>query len=70
MTHDLPRIQAASFLTLHYRLAGPAGEVINTFGGKPATPSLGTGEFSPDGERGRRGLEGGRTGVWRKWAVH
>jgi FKBP-type peptidyl-prolyl cis-trans isomerase SlpA len=26
-----------SFLTLHYRLAGPAGDIINTFGDKPAT---------------------------------
>jgi FKBP-type peptidyl-prolyl cis-trans isomerase SlpA len=59
MTHDLPRIQAASFLTLHYRLAGPAGEVINTFGGKPATLSLGTGELSPEVERCLIGLEEG-----------
>jgi FKBP-type peptidyl-prolyl cis-trans isomerase SlpA len=42
------RIQAGSFLTLHYRLAGPDGaDVINTFGGKPATLSLGTGQLSP-----------------------
>ncbi len=40
-------VQAGSFLTLHYRLSGPAGDVINTFGGKPATLSLGTGELSP-----------------------
>ena len=59
MTHDLPCIQAASFLTLHYRLAGPAGEVINTFGGKPATLSLGTGELSPEVERCLIGLEEG-----------
>lgn len=50
MTPDTPRIQAHSFLTLHYRLAGPAGDVINTFGGKPATLSLGSGELSPDVE--------------------
>ena len=59
MTHDLPRIQAASFLTLHYRLAGPAGDVINTFDGKPATLSLGTGELSPEVERCLMGLEEG-----------
>ena len=59
MTQDLPRIQAASFLTLHYRLAGPAGEVINTFGGKPATLSLGTGELSPEVERCLLGLQEG-----------
>jgi len=41
-------IQAGSFLTLHYRLAGPdGGDLINTFAEKPATLSLGTGELSP-----------------------
>lgn len=44
---DLPVVQAGSFLTLHYRLAGPAGDVINTFNEKPATLSLGAGELSP-----------------------
>ena len=47
MTSVLPRVQAGSFLTLHYRLSGPAGDIINTFDGKPATLSLGTGELSP-----------------------
>lgn len=37
-----------SFLTLHYRLAGPDGsDVVNTFHEKPATLTLGTGELSP-----------------------
>jgi len=40
-------VQPGSFLTLHYRLAGPAGNLINTFGGKPATLSVGAGELSP-----------------------
>ena len=44
---ELPVVQAGSFLTLHYRLAGPAGDVINTFNEKPATLSLGAGELSP-----------------------
>ena len=44
---SLPSVQSGSFLTLHYRLAGPAGDVINTFEDKPATLSLGTGELSP-----------------------
>ena len=44
---DAPLVQPGSFLTLHYRLAGPAGDVINTFEGKPATLSLGAGELSP-----------------------
>jgi FKBP-type peptidyl-prolyl cis-trans isomerase SlpA len=39
-------VEPSSFLTLHYRLAGPEGEVISTFGGKPATLSLGTGELA------------------------
>ncbi|MFZ9439150.1 MAG: peptidylprolyl isomerase, partial [Hylemonella sp.] len=47
MTSTLARVQAGSFLTLHYRLSGPAGDVINTFGGQPATLALGSGELSP-----------------------
>ena len=42
-----PTIEAGSFLTLHYRLSGPQGDVINTFGGPPATLSLGNAELSP-----------------------
>ena len=42
-----PTVQADSFLTLHYRLSGASGDVINTFAGKPATLSLGTGELAP-----------------------
>ena len=59
MTTALPRVQAGSFLTLHYRLAGPAGDIINTFDGKPATLSLGTGELSPAVEERLIGLEEG-----------
>ena len=59
MTTALPRVQAGSFLTLHYRLAGPAGDIINTFDGKPATLSLGTGELSPAVEARLIGLEEG-----------
>ena len=41
-------IHAGSFLTLHYRLAGPDGrDWINTFAEKPATLSLGTGQLAP-----------------------
>ena len=53
---ELPTVQPGSFLTLHYRLAGPAGDIINTFGGKPATLSLGTGELSPAVEQRLLGL--------------
>ncbi|MBD7961099.1 MULTISPECIES: peptidylprolyl isomerase [Comamonas] len=61
-TTSVPTVQAGSFLTLHYRLAGPAGDVINTFNEKPGTLSLGTGELSPAIEELLIGLpEGTRT---------
>ena len=45
---SLNQVHAGSFLTLHYRLAGPdGGDLINTFNDKPATLSLGTGELAP-----------------------
>ena len=54
-------VEPGSFLTLHYRLAGPQGDVVNTFGGKPATLSLGAGELSPVVEQRLVGLaEGAR----------
>lgn len=52
-------VAAGSFLTLHYRLAGPAGDIINTFAEKPATLSLGNGELSPAVEQRLIGLEEG-----------
>ena len=55
----MPQIDAHSFLTLHYRLSGPAGDIINTFNDKPATLSLGTGELSPAVEQRLLGLEEG-----------
>lgn len=59
MTSAPARIAPGSFLTLHYRLAGPAGDIINTFGGKPATLSLGAGELSPAIEACLVGLDEG-----------
>ncbi|QPF74645.1 peptidylprolyl isomerase [Roseateles sp. DAIF2] len=61
MTQNL--IQAGSFLTLHYRLAGPdGGDLVNTFNDKPATLSLGTGELAPAIEARLIGLaEGSRS---------
>ena len=56
---SLPSVQSGSFLTLHYRLAGPAGDVINTFEDQPATLSLGTGELSPAMEQHLLGLPEG-----------
>jgi FKBP-type peptidyl-prolyl cis-trans isomerase SlpA len=41
------RVAADSFLTLHYRLSGPDGAaIVDTFGGQPATLTLGTGELA------------------------
>ncbi len=55
-----PVVDAFSFLTLHYRMAGPDGvDIINTFGSKPATLSLGTGQLSPAIEQHLLGLSEG-----------
>jgi FKBP-type peptidyl-prolyl cis-trans isomerase SlpA len=59
MASTAPRVQPGSFLTLHYRLAGPEGDVINTFGGQPATLTLGAGELAPAVEQRLLGLEEG-----------
>ena len=55
----VPTVQPGSFLTLHYRLAGPAGDVINTFDGQPATLSLGAGELAPAVEERLLGMAEG-----------
>ncbi len=56
----MPRVEPASFLTLHYRLSGADGvDIINTFQDKPATLSLGTGVLSPALESRLLGLEEG-----------
>src|SRR5659263_592720 len=59
MTSTLATVQPGSFLTLHYRMAGPVGDVISTFDGKPATLTLGTGELSPTLEAYLLGLPEG-----------
>jgi FKBP-type peptidyl-prolyl cis-trans isomerase SlpA len=55
-------VQPGSFLTLHYRLAGPDGaDVVSTFGAQPATLSLGSGQLAPAIEARLLGLaEGAR----------
>ena len=63
MLSPAPTVQPGSFLTLHYRLSGPAGDIINTFGDKPATLSLGTGELSPAVEQCLIGLAEGSRAV-------
>ena len=59
MPSSPPRVHPGSFLTLHYRLAGPGGDIINTFKDKPATLTLGTGELSPAVEKRLVGMEEG-----------
>ena len=59
MSSPAPRVHPGSVLPLHYRLAGPGGDIINTFADKPATLTLGTGELSPAGEQRLLGLEEG-----------
>lgn len=63
MSSTAHRIQPGSFLTLHYRLAGPEGDIINTFNDKPATLTLGTGELSPAVEGRLIGMEEGAHAV-------
>jgi FKBP-type peptidyl-prolyl cis-trans isomerase SlpA len=59
MTATPTCVQPGSFLTLHYRLSGPAGDVINTFDGKPATLTLGNSELAPAVEACLMGMEEG-----------
>ncbi|GAB4213450.1 MAG: peptidylprolyl isomerase [Rhodoferax sp.] len=47
MNAPVPRVAPGAFLTLHYRLSGPAGDVVTTFDGPPATLTLGTGALAP-----------------------
>jgi FKBP-type peptidyl-prolyl cis-trans isomerase SlpA len=60
VTAQSNRVQPGSFLTLHYRLAGPDGRaVVDTFADKPATLSLGSGQLAPAIEQRLLGLEEG-----------
>ncbi len=47
MIATVATVSPGSFLTLHYCLSGPAGVVVSTFGGPPATLTLGASELSP-----------------------
>ena len=64
MNEQVQQIQPDSFLTLHYRLAGPQGDVINTFEGQPATLTLGASELSPAMEQRLMGLAEGTRQVF------
>jgi FKBP-type peptidyl-prolyl cis-trans isomerase SlpA len=56
----LNHVRPGSFLTLHYRLAGPDGDdIVNTFHERPATLSLGNGELAPAMEARLLGLAEG-----------
>jgi FKBP-type peptidyl-prolyl cis-trans isomerase SlpA len=53
-------IQPGSFLTLHYRLQDADGaDIVSTFGGRPATLSLGSGALAPAFETRLVGLREG-----------
>ncbi len=64
MTTPLATVQPGSFLTLHYRLSGPAGDVISTFEGTPSTLTLGTGQLSETLEAHLLGLPEGTRRVF------
>jgi len=64
MLTTVPIVQAGSFLTLHYRLGGTSGDIINTFGGKAATLSLGGGQLAPAVEQCLLGMEEGSRAVF------
>ena len=63
MSSTAHRVQSGSFLTLHYRLSGPEGDIINSFNDKPASRTRGTGELSPAVEQRLLGLEEGTHAV-------
>ena len=53
-------IEQGSFLTLHYRLSGADGTaLVNTFGGKPATLTIGAGQLAAAMEQHLIGLTEG-----------
>lgn len=61
-----PRVGPDSYLTLHYRisLADCGEDVINTFGGRPATFQLGQGQLAEPLERMMLGLAEGAHAVF------
>ena len=61
MSSAEPTVRADSYLTLHYRvsLADGGEDVVNTFGGNPATLQLGLGQMAEPLERCLIGLAQG-----------
>ena len=66
MTASDAAVKADSYLTLHYRLslADGAGDVVNTFGGNPATLQLGIGQMAEALESCMVGLAEGSRAVF------
>ena len=59
MINTVAIVSPTSFLTLHYRLSGPTGDIVNTFNSSPATLTLGSGALSPALEEKLIGLPEG-----------
>lgn len=61
-TASTATVQPDSFLTLHYRLAGAEGDIVNTFADAPATLQMGSGLLAEALEQRLLGLaEGSHT---------
>lgn len=64
-TSTPPVVTASSYLTLHYRLAGPDGsDIVTTFNDNPATLQMGTGQLAPFLEECLIGLSEGTQQVF------
>lgn len=62
ITASTATVQPDSFLTLHYRLAGAEGDIVNTFAEAPATLQMGSGLLAEALEQRLLGLpEGSHT---------
>lgn len=59
ITASIATVQADSFLTLHYRLAGEQGDIVNTFADAPATLQMGGGVLADALEQRLLGLAEG-----------
>jgi FKBP-type peptidyl-prolyl cis-trans isomerase SlpA len=60
MNDVVPSVNATSFLTLHYRLATEDGvDLVSTFGSRPSTLQMGSGELAPPLEQCLIGLHDG-----------
>lgn len=59
ITASTATVQPDSFLTLHYRLAGAEGDIVNTFADAPATLQMGDGTLAEALEQRLLGLAEG-----------